>query len=122
MVIYIMEAHFVEEAVDPATGERRLDGWPIGTGWRFPQPRTLEQRMEHAKLFQSKFGFPEGMEFVVDTIDNSFNKQYAAWPDSVYMVSDGLLSYRSLLEDEGMRRLPFSYHIESMLEQSLKEK
>lgn len=106
----------MEESVDPVSGEKRLDGWPIGTGWRYPQPRTLEQRMEHARLFRSKFKFPAEMEFVVDTIDNSFNRQYAAWPDSVYMVSRGKLVYRSLLEDEGMRSKPFSYHIEHLLE------
>ncbi len=55
-------AHFVETLVDPATGETQLDGWPVGTGWRYPQPRTLEQRMAHAQEFRFKFGFPNDLE------------------------------------------------------------
>lgn len=103
LIIYIMEAHFVEERVDQVTGAKDLDGWPVGTCWRYPQPRTLEQRMHHAQVFREKFGFPADLEFVVDTIDNSFNRQYAAWPDSAYMISNGKLVYRSQLEEEGSR-------------------
>lgn len=56
------QAHFVETVVDAATGTQQLDGWPIGTGWRYPQPRTVEQRMAHAREFRSKFGFPAELE------------------------------------------------------------
>jgi hypothetical protein len=74
-----MEAHFVEEKVNE-DGEKDYDGWPIGTCWRYPQPKTLEERIEHAEKFRKLFKFPDNLEFVVDTIDNSFNSKYAAWP------------------------------------------
>jgi len=109
----------VEPKVDAVTGERTLDGWPVGTKWRYPQPKTLEKRMEHAREFRERFQFPADLEFVVDTIGNDFNRQYAAWPDSAYLISNGgKLVYRSQLEDEGFRGVPFSVHIEHMLENS----
>lgn len=109
-----MEAHFVEKI--EVNGQVDYLGWPIGTKWRYPQPKTLEQRMEHAKEFREKFGFPKDIEFVVDTIDNSFNTLYAAWPDSAYMMNRGILVYRSQLEDEGLRSNAFSVHIDALLE------
>jgi hypothetical protein len=112
-----MEAHFVEESIDAETGEKRLDGWPIGTRWRFPQPKSLEQRLEHARMFRERFSFPAAIEFVVDTIDNSFNRQYAAWPDSAYMMRKGALHYRSLLEEGGFRSSVFTKHINALLEE-----
>jgi len=104
----------VEETVD---GEGRPDfiGWPVGTEWRYPQPKSLEQRLEHARKFQKLFNFPDDLEFVIDTLDNSFNSQYAAWPDSAYLISKGKLHYRSQLEDEGFRSSSFSVHIEHLL-------
>ena len=84
-------------------------GWPIGTHWRYPQPKTLEQRMAHAREFREKFGFPKEVEFVVDTIDNSFNSKYAAWPDSAYMMHKGKLVYRSQLEEEGNKNPHVSF-------------
>ena len=105
----------MEESTDAATGEKKLDGWPIGTCWRFPQPRTLEQRLAHARKFRELFSFPSELEFVVDTIDNSFNRQYAAWPDSAYMMRNGALHYRSMLEEGGFRSSVFSKHIDELL-------
>jgi hypothetical protein len=121
-------AHFVEPRINETTGAvEYLDGWPVGTRWRYPQPRTIEKRFEHAREFRcvfvclcvadfvccltlfilcsQRFSFPLEMEFVCDTIDNSFNRQYAAWPDSVYLISEGKLVYRSQLEEEGSRGL-----------------
>ncbi len=107
----------MEESRDPETGEKRLDGWPIGTCWRFPQPRSLELRLAHARKFRELFSFPPELEFVVDTIDNSFNRQYAAWPDSAYMMRRGELHYRSQLEDGGFRSAVFTKHINALLEE-----
>ncbi len=112
-----MEAHFVEESRDEVTGEKKLDGWPVGTKWRYPQPRTLEQRLDHARTFRELFKMPPTMEFLVDSIDNSFNRAYAAWPDSAYMILSGKLHYCSVLEDGGFRSSVFSANIDRMLEQ-----
>ena len=109
-----MEAHFVEEKRD-AAGRRDYDGWPIGTGWRYPQPRTLAERKRHALDFREKFGFPAELEFVLDPIDNCFNRRFAAWPDSAYVVSRGRLVYRSQLDEQGIRSASFAVHIEQLL-------
>lgn len=134
-----MEAHFVEtELVNTVTGERintcdvtcdeqkkqqqedqqrvELTGWPIGNAWRYPQPRTLQQRMEHAQRFRQLFHFPDELEFCVDTMQNSFNGQYAAWPDSAYVMHKGKLVYRSHVEDEGLRSKAFTVQIDHLLE------
>jgi len=108
----------VEETVDPKTGEKDYIGWPVGNEWRYPQPKTLAQRMEHAKRFRELFNFPPDLEFVVDSIDNSFNSKYAAWPDSAYLIHGGKLHYRSQLEEEGFRSSSFSVHIEHLLSSS----
>lgn len=105
----------MEETVNPETGEKDLIGWPVGTAWRFPQPKTLEKRIEHAKHFRELFNFPADLEFVVDSMDNSFNSKYAAWPDSAYLIKNGLLHFRSQLEEEGMRCDSFSVQIEHLL-------
>lgn len=111
-----MEAHFVEPVKDENGEVVDYLGWPIGTRWRYPQHKTTEERIKNAKIFQEQFGFPEGLEFVVDSFpNNSFNRSYAAWPDSAYYVHNSLLAYRGLLEAEGMRMAPFSQDIEKML-------
>ena len=108
----------MEETRDE-NGQKDYIGWPIGTQWRMPQPKTIEQRIEHAKKFRELFNFPAELEFVADTIDNSFNSQYAAWPDSAYMICKGKMHYRSQLEAEGFRSSSFSAHIEDLLESRL---
>ena len=110
-----MEAHFVEETKD-AEGRKDYIGWPIGNAFRYPQPKTIQERISHAQKFRNEFGFPNDLEFVVDSIENSFNVQYAAWPDSAYVIGGGgKLLYRSQLEDEGFRASCFSDQIEALL-------
>ena len=117
-----MEAHFVEEKRDENGKVVDLEGWPIGTCWRYPQHKCIEDRIRNANEFRDKFGFPHELEFVVDSFpSNSFNSQYAAWPDSAYCVQRGStggepkLTFKGFLEDEGMRQLPFNHAIESLL-------
>jgi len=120
LVVYILEAHFVETLIDPETGEKRLDGWPIGNAYRIPQHKSLEERLQMASQFREDFGMQD-IEFCVDTMDNSFNKSYAAWPDSAYFIRKGRLEYRAKLEEEGLRSKPFTHHIEQLLPTTTKQ-
>lgn len=60
LILLFILAHFVEESIDEVTGLKRLDGWPVGTKWRYPQPKSLEKRLEHAAEF--RFAWPIGVD------------------------------------------------------------
>ncbi len=75
MTVYILEAHFVEND---------LEGWPIGTLYRYPQHKTLEDRMTMATKFMTEFNYAVPM--YVDTMLDSFNNKFNIWPDKCIIV------------------------------------
>ena len=68
----------------------------------------------HRQLIQQ--GVWRASHAVFSLAIHAFRQLYAAWPDSVYLVRQGKLVYRSQLEEEGARAVPFSVHINNMLE------
>lgn len=53
--------------------------WPIGVDWScVKQHTTLQERLDAAKMLQSKFGLD--MPIYVDAMTNQFNKTYACVP------------------------------------------
>ncbi len=84
-VVYIREAH-------------ALDGRsPLGGG-RMPiveEPVTLKERSQVAAVCMTRLAL-EPMPALVDTMDDTVSKDYAAHPDRLFLVgADGRLSYRS---------------------------
>jgi len=68
LIVYILEAHAKDE-------------WPSGTKLSFmDQPKTIERRCELAKMVEQKMSLP----VLVDSIDNSFETQFACWPFRFY--------------------------------------
>ncbi len=77
-VVYILEAH-------------TLDEWPMPLGTspcRHYQPKDISTRTQYALEFARDAGLTEDSYLLVDSIDNSFNAAYAAWPQRFY-VFDG---------------------------------
>lgn len=73
--VYILEAHFVEND---------LDGWPIGTLYRYPQHKTIEERISMSNKFIEEFDFKPPV--YVDTMSDSFNNTFNIWPDKCIIV------------------------------------
>jgi len=69
--VYILEAHAKDE-------------WPSGKKLSFMnQPTTIEQRCELAEMIHKRSSIP----VLVDSIDNSFEAQFASWPFRFYGLS-----------------------------------
>ncbi len=57
-------------------------------------PLSLEERNGVAAVCMTKLEL-EPMPALVDDVDDSVNKAYAAWPDRLYLVGkDGKIAYR----------------------------
>ncbi len=83
-VVYIREAH-------------ALDGRsPLGGG-RMPiveDPVTLKERSQVAAVCMTRLAL-EPMPALVDTMDDTVSKDYAAHPDRLYLVgADGRIAFR----------------------------
>jgi len=69
--VYLFEAHATDE-------------WPLGDAVVVNQHQTLEDRIAAAKLLQDKYHAE--CDIYVDSMDNSFNDIYAAWPERFYII------------------------------------
>jgi len=76
--LYIVEAHAVDE-------------WPVGDVLQIKQPVTDDERCSIARSFIKQYELR--MPTLVDTISNSFNTAFAAWPIRFYVIQDGLMRY-----------------------------
>lgn len=71
-MLYIREAH-------------PTDGRAIkGNKFQITDPKTIEERRKVAREFadQMKLSIP----ILVDTIDDQVEKNYAGWPDRIYLI------------------------------------
>jgi len=84
--VYIMEAHACDE-------------WPLGTKTVISQHKSTQERIQVAKNFQKNYLWPFPM--VVDTISNEFHNTFAVWPERVFIVIDGKMSYIGYPEEDG---------------------
>lgn len=78
LTVYILEAHAVDE-------------WPLGTSVEIKQHRVLEERISAAELFIRDYEYK--LPLVIDSIDNSFNSIFAAWPERFYIAHNNKLAY-----------------------------
>jgi len=71
VMVYLMEAHAADE-------------WPLGTKVTINQHKTNKERIDAATDLKEKYkiNFP----LVVDGIENTFHKTYAAWPERYFIV------------------------------------
>ena len=81
--MYIREAHALDSR-SPAGG----NGNPIVL-----DPRTKDERHEVAQVCMTKLELRE-LPALVDDLDDTVNKAYAAWPDRLYLIGkDGTVVY-----------------------------
>ncbi len=65
--VYIKEAHACDE-------------WKLGTRVEIPQHKTLQERINAAKLLQEQLHLPQEIQIYCDGMDNQFKEQYCCWP------------------------------------------
>lgn len=101
LAIYVREAH----PLDGVLPERQTGRWLFGTEERrlfIEDPVTLEERLALAKRCEEslELGFP----VLVDDIEDTVDKAYAAWPDRLYLIDhDGKVIHRSDMGPDGYK-------------------
>lgn len=78
LTIYISEAHAKDE-------------WPLGSVESVLQPTTQRARCERAHQFNETYG--NELETLVDDMSNNFDREFAAWPERLYVVAKGKMAY-----------------------------
>jgi len=86
LAVYVSEAHASDE-------------WKLGSIVEIPQHRTVNDRLAAATKFQKETGYK--IPLVVDTLDNEFEKTYAAWPERAYIVEGGRVVYVCDMKEDG---------------------
>jgi maltose-binding protein MalE len=77
------------------------DEWPIcssrcspgGKKVMYNQPTTLEERISVAKDFVDAFQLKIPM--MIDTMKNSFEELYAAWPLRIFIIKGGRIIFKA---------------------------
>jgi len=68
-LVYIAEAH-------------ATDVWPLGSHVSLPSHKTLDDRIQAAKILQTKYH--NKIPLLVDTMSDEFDEKYAIWPERYY--------------------------------------
>jgi hypothetical protein len=85
VTVYIEEAHAADAwALPHATG-----GTP-----EVRQPRSTEERCEVARCFAARFASRGLGTVLVDTLAGEAAEAYAAWPERLFVVVDGVVAYK----------------------------
>lgn len=73
-------------------------------GIEVEQPKTMEERMEVARVCYSNLGL--SFTAIIDGMDNETEKAYASWPDRLYIIDkDGNIAYKGAKGPGGFRPL-----------------
>jgi type I thyroxine 5'-deiodinase len=67
----------------------------------FDQPKQIRERMEIALDYiqQTEYSLP----LVLDNMDNSCAKAYAAWPERLYVLEQGRVAYKGDMGPDGYK-------------------
>lgn len=83
VMVYVQEAH-------------AKDGWKMsGNIYTIPYHRSIDDRFQAANILR---GHGNGLNcpLVIDTIENEAALQYAACPEALYVIEDGIVQYQGL--------------------------
>jgi len=81
VAVYISEAHASDE-------------WPVGPSISFcRQPQSIEERCNLAQNFVNTRLYRVPM--LVDTIENDFQRAFAAWPFRYFVVKENRIAYKA---------------------------
>uniref|UniRef100_A0A7S4NQC0 Iodothyronine deiodinase n=1 Tax=Paramoeba aestuarina TaxID=180227 RepID=A0A7S4NQC0_9EUKA len=86
VTIYILEAH-------------PLDCWPLFKEIDYNQPTTLEERLKVVEGYVDGTGIKG--DVVVDLMTNEVEKKFAAWPERLYVLLNGVIIYKGGKGPEG---------------------
>ncbi len=102
MVVYISEAH-------------PQDLWPLGQHVCLNAHKTIEDRIEAAQMYKEKFNLE--LPLVVDSMENEFDGQYAAWPERFFVIESGKMSFIGMPseEDEGFSKGTLDLYLASVI-------
>src|SRR5919197_420049 len=68
-------------------------------GERYPQPRSFEQKLEHARAFKRREQLP--WPVAVDDLEGSLHRALDAKPNAFYLMdADGNVAFRSLWSND----------------------
>lgn len=105
VMVYIREAHPV-------------DGWQVSANRREKilvlQPDSFDARAEVCQEMCTKLELT--IPAVIDTLDDTVNKAYSAWPDRLYLVgADGKVAYKGGPGPAGFKPLELELAIQKIL-------
>jgi len=78
LLVYIAEAH-------------ATDVWPLGNRVCLPSHQTIEDRANAAKMLVSKYDCK--LPILLDTMNDTFDKEFAIWPERYYVVRNGFIEH-----------------------------
>jgi len=80
LVVYIAEAHAVDE-------------WPVGDPLKIMQPRSNRERVAIAQKFKQDYNLL--LPMLVDTVQNTFEQTYSAWPIRFYVIQNSRVLFKA---------------------------
>ena len=86
LTVYIAEAHASDEWTLRDDFNAELDG-----KWDVPVARTMDQRLHTAREWVDWLN--PSMEYVVDKMDDNARRTYAAWPERLVVIENGVVQY-----------------------------
>lgn len=95
-ILYQLEAH----AVETNAGGELIGGWPIGTKFRYPQTKTLDERIAMVDEFNEDFG---DIPVLIDSMSNDFSSTFKTWPDSAMALCDKKVVHICEVHEGGTR-------------------
>jgi Iodothyronine deiodinase len=82
--VYISEAHSVDEWQMESNAQE---------GICIPQHTTFDERLAAARLCEQRLKLT--IPTLVDAMDNAVSRQFAAWPERIYIIgTDGLIVFK----------------------------
>jgi hypothetical protein len=82
-------------------GKCQLEGWPVGTKFRYPQTKTIADRLNMVNELKNQFNWE--IPVYIDNLENTFNEHYSAWPDAAYVIHNNDIIYKSNVNNDGSR-------------------
>jgi len=76
-MIYIREAH-------------ASDVWPLGKAVNITNHKTIQERKDASDLLLNK---DLKIPILLDTMENTFDKEFAVWPERYFIFYDGKVLY-----------------------------
>jgi len=79
VVVYIAEAH-------------ASDAWPLGKFVNIPNHTCVADRKKASTVLRDQ-GLSSSIPIYLDSMENTFDKEFAVWPERYYIVHNGVLEY-----------------------------